>query len=61
MFENILGKVVLSTTSIQPYLLLSHKTIIETIDGGECRARSDCTYVQADLTVHSPKKKYPWC
>ena len=23
---------------------------------GECRARSDCTYVQADLAPHSPQK-----
>ena len=25
---------------------------------GECRARSDCTYVQADLDLHSPQIKY---
>ena len=25
---------------------------------GECRARSDCTYVQADLALHSPHNKY---
>ena len=24
---------------------------------GECRARSDCTYVQADLALHSPQDK----
>ena len=23
---------------------------------GECRTRSDCTYVQADLVLHSPQK-----
>ena len=24
---------------------------------GECRAISDCTYVQSDLAIHSPQKK----
>ena len=33
--------------------------LIERDDGrrGECRARSDFTYVQADLVLHSPKIK----
>ena len=26
------------------------------LNSGECGARSDCTYVQADLALHSPRK-----
>ena len=26
-------------------------------NSGECRARSDCTYVQADLDLHAPQNK----
>ena len=32
-------------------------TIIQANNNGECRARSDCTYVQSDLALHSPQKK----
>ena len=27
-------------------------------NSGECRARSDCTYVQSDLALHSPQNIY---
>ena len=30
----------------------------ETYGGGECIARSDCTYMQSDLALHFPSEMY---
>ena len=37
--------------------LVSFTGIRKKKKSGECRARSDCTYVQADLNLHIPQNK----
>ena len=34
-----------------------YEVLMTEINGGECRSRSACTYVQSDLALHFPQNK----